>query len=342
VRLLVLNIRLDAGDTALGFTTAWVNALADRVESVDVVTMRTGRIAVRDNVAVHSLEFDRHGAAGRAAAFYRTVVPLARRRRFDACFAHMTPLPAILFAPVGKALGVPTLLWYAHKSVPRQVRAAERVVARVVSSTPEGFRLPRQGKVRHVGQGIDTARFTPPEQPGPEYERTAVSVGRIAPIKHVEGVIAAAGEAGLALELAGGPLTPADREYEVRLRASSPEWVRWAGPVPFDRVPEAYRRGRFFLSLSESGSIDKALLEAMASGCLPLSRNDAFRSVVGGEFPELVPDPGRMGERLAELAALPVAERAALSARLRALVERDHSLDRLADRLVAELEELAR
>jgi glycosyltransferase involved in cell wall biosynthesis len=354
MNLLVFNIRTDVDDTALGFTTAWVNALAARCSRVDLVTMRTGRLALAENVHVHSLDFDRRrGRIARAAAFYRALLAILRRRPVDACFAHMTPLLAVLFAPLARVRRIPVLLWYAHGAVSLTLRLADALVDRAVTSTPAGYRI-SSSKVHHVNQGIDTRRFTFRERPDAAYSRTAVLVGRVAPVKHVDEVIEAIGIArsqgsDLRLEVIGGPITADDEAYVSRLERLVEErglghYVHLRGAVPYSEVPATYHEGLLFPSLSGSGSLDKALLEAMASGCIPLSRNDAFRAYAAERGLEaLVPDAGAAGlaRKMMWAASLPEREVEDLRRRLRALVEQDHGLDALADRLMGHLRELA-
>ena len=45
-RLLVFNLATDADDPLLAFTTVWLNRLAEHYDSVDVITMRAGRLDV--------------------------------------------------------------------------------------------------------------------------------------------------------------------------------------------------------------------------------------------------------------------------------------------------------
>jgi glycosyltransferase involved in cell wall biosynthesis len=98
-----------------------------------------------------------------------------------------------------------------------------------------------------------------------------------------------------------------------------------------------------FLHLS-AGSLDKAILEAMASGCIPVSGNAAFRELAARHgLPWLAPAPGPEGladcvERVLELTD---GDRAEIAERLRRIVEEEHSLGSLIDRLMGHLTELA-
>ena len=359
INLLVFNLAMDADDSALANQTLahsveWVNALARRCDHVSVITMFAGKATVESNVTVHSLgkEHD-FSEPRRLARFYRLVGRVLRERPIDACFAHMAELFAVLFQPVARAKRIPVLLWYAHSSVTPTLRLAHAVVERCVTSTPIGFRL-KSDKLFILGQGIDVGRFAPPVEPGPAYETSAVSVGRITPVKRIDEMLEAltvlrdAHGIDLRLHLVGGPSTIEDREHAAMLRQTSENLgldglVSFEGPLAFNEVPSAYHRGGLFLNLSETGSIDKAILESMASGCVPISRNTSFEAIARDEGLEwLVPGAGP--EALADCIVATLdrlrSSRAETVAQLRGIVVDHHSLDRLADALMEHLEEL--
>jgi glycosyltransferase involved in cell wall biosynthesis len=355
VNLLLFNLAMDADHATLGHTTTWTNALARRVDHVSVITMLAGRVEVEHNVTVHSLgkELGR-SEPSRLVTYYRLVHRVLRERPIDVCFAHMAPLFAALFAPVAKLRRIPTLLWFAHTRVTPTLRLAHSLVDGCVTPTPLSFPLPST-KLAVTGHGIDTQLFKPPAQPAPSYAQTAVSVGRVTPIKHIDemlealAVLRAQRGLGLRLELVGGPATDSDRSYLARLRRTAAELgvddlIRFRGPVPYCEVPALYHAGGLALNLSE-GAMDKAILEGMASGCVPISRNLAFQELARAHGLDwLVPGTGP--HRLAEciLGALDRtrAERPAIVALLRRIVTEEHSLNTLIDRIMAHLLELSR
>jgi glycosyltransferase involved in cell wall biosynthesis len=354
VNVLLFNLRTDAADTALGFTTAWINALAPHCEQIDVVTMYAGQIDVAPNVRVHSIGKEEGlSEPRRLLRFYRIVLSIVREERIDVVFAHMAPLFVVLFAPIAKVRRIPVLLWYAHKSVTRTLKLAHVLADRCVSSTPEGFRL-KSRKVTFIGQGVDTERFVPPQQPSSRYETTALAIGRLTPIKNLEEIVESVAlvralGTDLRLQVVGGPLTEDDFGYEARLRDAAgrhgPGVVDFKGPVPFTRVPEEYREGGMFINLSESGSLDKAILEGMASGCIPICRNDAFRALAAEHgVSELVPGAGpqAVAECVQRVLRMSPAEKEALRARLRDVVADQHSLGALAQEVARHLQQLVR
>lgn len=351
----MFNLAMDVDHTTLGFTTAWVNALARRCAHVSVITMFAGELAVEDNVAVHSLGKERGWSEShRLWVFYRHVAKVLRERQIDACFAHMAPLFATLFAPIAKPTRVPVLLWYAHGSMPKTVRLAHALSDRCVTSTPSAFRLP-SAKLFVIGQGIDTEVFRPPAEVPPDYMRTTISIGRISRTKRIDEMLAALAilraDRGIdaRLEVTGEPLTSLDWEYQRELLRDAEslgvmDAVAFVGAVPYREIPARYHRGAIFLNLSENRSIDKAILESMASGCIPVSRNESFQALAAKEgLQELVPGPGADGvaDCLARMFGRSLSDREALVARLRRIVTREHCLGSLADTLLIHLGELA-
>jgi glycosyltransferase involved in cell wall biosynthesis len=352
LNLLLFNLRTDSADTALGFTTAWINALAPHCNRIHVVTMYAGLVEVAPNVHVHSIGKEAGlSEARRLVRFYRIVLSILRQEQIDVVFAHMAPLFAVLFAPIAKIRRIPVLLWYAHKSVPTMLRVAHALVDECVASTPEGFRLPSR-KVSFIGQGVDTNVFAPPRRIRSGHEMTALAIGRVTPIKNLKEVVEAVAlvrEHGvdLRLRVVGGPLTDGDIAYEARVRRAAEglgSGIDFRGPIPFTRIPDEYRQGGIFINLSGSGSLDKAILESMASGCIPICRNDAFRALAAEHgLSRLVPGDGAaaVAECMLSVIRQPEPDRRALRTQLRRIVVEHHSLDTLAAEVVGHLRGLA-
>ena len=347
MRLLLLNLVTDADSPVQGFTTVWINALARRCEYVDVLTMRGGRIAVAENVRVFSVGKERgYSEPRRLLEFYRLLNRLLLERAYDACFAHMNTLFTILAAPLLKPRGIPVTLWYAHGAVTPKLRLAEKLADQVVTSSPEGFRLP-SSKLTIIGQGIDTNVFTP----AAEYTQrpfTFVSVSRLAPVKRVEVMIEAA-----RLLAQRGDLPPfrlrifgtAEPKYaayqqglhELVARHDLQALVEFAGPVAYADVPAAYQAADVMVNTSQTGSVDKAVLEAMACALPVISANEAFQPILR-KWDDLLlipPDaPDVLAERLRRLMQMSPEARRSLGCALREIVVRDHSLEQLVERLM--------
>jgi glycosyltransferase involved in cell wall biosynthesis len=347
--LLVFNLATDADDPILGFTTGWLRALASRWERVDVVTMRTGRIDLPANVTVHSLGKELgYSEPRRAARFYAILFRLLNRHRYEGCFAHMAPLFAAMAAPLLKARGIRTVLWYAHPAGSLVLRVAEKLVDRVFTTAPETFPY-TSGKVLVTGQGIDTRLFTPAEARSANKRFSVLSVGRIAPVKRLEVLVEALGrirDDGFGAKVTFiGPVLPGDEGYAARLRrriteAGLQRTVKWTGPVPPQAMPNVYRRGDVLVSTTATGSGDKSVLEAMSCGIPVVAANEVFARLVRAVAPEIGRAAGEaqeVADRLREVRALSEKQRRTLGQGLRELVIRHHSLDHFVDQVVVHL-----
>ncbi|MEZ4668203.1 MAG: glycosyltransferase family 4 protein [Anaerolineae bacterium] len=347
-RLLLFNLMTDADDPILGFTTTWINALAAHCEAVDVITMQAGRLNVADNVRIYSVGKEKgYSEARRALVFYWILLRLLSQHQYDACFAHMIQLFAVMGAPLLKIAGVPITLWYAHKATGRMLRLAEKLVDRIVTASPESFRLPTH-KLTVIGHGVDTGFFQPsPPQLESSGQKRLLTVSRISPVKRIETMIAAlkalrdAGVSGVQLKVVGSVSAQdsayADSLHERVRDLNLMEAVTFAGGLTQQAVVQEYQQSDIFVNMSATGSIDKSVLEAMACGLPAITANEAFQPLLARWSDVLLvpPDsPEVLAARLKQVIAMPGAERAELGAELRQLVVEHHSLKQLVDRLL--------
>ena len=358
MNLLFVTQSYDADSTILGVTADWVQALARRCSSVQVLAQQAGRRPpdAPANVTVHSLGKERGAARQRQlgrllATLGQALITAPPGERATAIFVHMVPRYAVLVAPLAKLRRVPLVLWYAQGGVSRELQIAHRLVDRVVSASRRSYPLGAE-RLTVVGHGIDTDRYAPlPSLPRPDDGPLLLSVGRLSPAKDHEMTIEALAvlhaRAGMApppiLRICGAPLYPSDEAYAERLRRRVGELgleqaVLFAGNVPYAAMPAEYRRAAVCLHTSRTGSLDKAALEPLACGVPVVTSNPAVQQELAawGErlsFP--AGDAERLAARVQGVLAWTEGERATATAAMRQLVVRRHSLEQWADRVVA-------
>lgn len=351
MRLLLFNLVTDADDPILGFTTRWVAAIAARVESVDVLTMTAGRLALPANVRVHSLGKERgYGEPRRAVEFYRHLFRLTAGGRIDGCFSHMAPLFSAMAAPVLRARGIPLVTWFAHPSLTTRLKLAHAGSTRMVTSLPAAYPW-RRDKLTVIGQGIDTDLFVPGE--GRRHDvLTVLCAGRLSPVKDHPTLLRAAallrdrGVTDFRVVILGRP-AGSDAGYADALRAQVralglEQVVAFEPPVPMEELVPWYQGCAVHVNLTPAGFGDKVAWEAMACGAPCLVANADFRETLGRHAPDLLfrhGDAEELADRLQDLLGRPAAEREAIGAYLRGQVVRLHSLDQLSGRIVSLLEE---
>lgn len=343
-RLLLFNLRTDADDAVLGFTTHWINALAAHYDAVDVLTMHAGRIAVAPNVRVVSAGRERGVPLPlRIMRFYLLLISWLVRYRYTACFAHMQPLFAALAGPLLTLFGVPLTTWYTHRQRTRQLEAALFMSRRVVTAVPDSFPIPSP-KLRVTGHGIDTDLYTPASHPA--QERLIVQVARLTAIKNQAVLLRAAASLDATIVLVGDVPDGFASDYERELKALVPELglqdrVIFTGAQTPLQVRDWYHRAAVAVNFSPPGLFDKAALEGMACGVPTLVSNPAFDPLLDGDERLKTAWPlndTEITDKLRTLLALPPQERAAMGVCLRRQVMAQHSLAALMTRLVSILE----
>lgn len=353
MNLLMFNLAVDDKHVTLAFGLRWIEALAARFEHIDVITMTAGHYQLPSNVTVWSVGRERgYPEWLRALRFYWLVWRVLRQRRIDVVFTHMIPVFAVLFWPVGLWTGLNNVLWYAHGATPRMLKLAHRLVDRVVSSTPQGFRLP-SNKVSFIGQGIDATRYgNVPRVSDTKFR--ILTVGRLAPSKGLDLLVSALAEwksdVDWHLTIVGDGTSQFEFRYAEGFRQHAqetlgPERVTFTGRLDPDAIVPLLAKSDVFINLSSTGSLDKAMVEAMASGCPVISSNDAFREIAVTEgFPECAIEHSQHGLRaeLGRLSSISSVERQAVGARQAVTARRDHTLAGLAQRLHAILAANAR
>lgn len=348
LRLLVFNLVTDADHQVLAFTTDWLNALAPYCSVLDVVTMQAGRLAVAPPVRVFSVGRERGlSEPQRAANFYAILRRLLREQTYDACFAHMMPLFAVMGAPLLRAKRIPITTWYTHRQRTLTLRLATRISRHLVTAAPDSFPLVTP-KLRVLGHGIDAGFFTPPSDERSRQPRRIVQVARLSPIKHQHVLLEAAQPLDCEIVLVGDTAEGHSSDYQAQLRQqvatlNMSERVTFTGRQTPEQVRDWLRSATVAINLSPPGLFDKAALEAMACGTPTVVSSAAFHELTGPQSPLLVlpapTDVAGLRERLTTLLALSPAQRQTIGARLRSGVVAGHSLSVLVEKLVAVLRE---
>jgi glycosyltransferase involved in cell wall biosynthesis len=277
MRLLIITQKVDKNDSNLGFFHRWIEEFAKHCSRVEVICLGKGEYKLPLNVNVHSLgkEVD-SGRVLRLLRFLRLINSLS----YDAVFVHMNPEYVIAGGIIWKMLGKKVALWYTHKNVDLKLRLAEKLASVVLSASKESFRL-GSNKLIITGHGIDTDFFCP--DPAVEKEKIVLTVGRITASKHIQEIIDSI-PAGYELQIAGIPVTEEDEIYRRSLKGSA----TFLGAVKYEDLPELYRRASLFINKSSTGSMDKAVLEALACGTKIETTNEAYAKMPDNDGREWV------------------------------------------------------
>ena len=267
MRLLIVTQTVDTEDPVLGFFVCWIEEFSKYTERIEVICLKEGKYELPANVRVHSLGKER-GRANRSAYAWRFLSLSWRLRHdYDAVFVHMNPEYVVLGGPLWRLWDKRIALWYTHKSVNLKLRVAAIFANVIFTASKESFRL-QSKKVRVMGHGIDTDFFSP--APFVRRGDWALSAGRLMPSKRHDLAIQRAAEEGRVLRIAGeGPERARLEALAQKLHAT----VQFLGALTQAQLRDEYRTAAQFIHTSETGSLDKVVLEAIACG-LPIVTND--------------------------------------------------------------------
>lgn len=344
--LLVITQKVDANDDLLGFFVGWLREFSRQFESVSVITLAKGEYDLPPNVRVYSLGKEKNTSKFiRLITFYRLLVTLVPNS--NGIFAHMSPVFAVASWPVAALFRKRVILWYLHRSLTGRLKVAEKLCYKIVTADKESLTL-KSSKVVEVGHGIDADLFRTGRdwQKNPLHNWTIISVGRLSPIKNYETLFRAVRtlkDWGLAVKahIVGQPVMAKDFEYRrylesLREQLDLEDVVWFDGLIIYPRMPQQYRSADIAVNLTPKGGLDKAMLEAMAAGCLALTSNEAFGKLLGPHAGRLIfkhGDPKDLAEKITALARLPADEQGIISDFLVQAVNKEHTTAQVVDKI---------
>ncbi|HEY4511362.1 MAG TPA: glycosyltransferase family 4 protein [Candidatus Paceibacterota bacterium] len=351
MKLLFITQKMDMHDDVLGFVHRWVEEFSKKVERVEVICLYEGEHQLPENVQVHSLGKERAvnfelRITKRIKYTWRFLRHIVRKRNsYDAVFVHMNQMYVLLGAPFWMLMGKKVFLWYAHGHTPFTLRIAALFSRSIFTSTASGCRL-RSGKIRVVGQGIDTDYFRPREVTSASRSRL-IMVGRLSPVKDHPTLLKAASRIKnampLSLSIVGAAGVPEQVAYERSLKTMITSLglegvVTMHGKVEYRNMLPYLHASDMFINTSLTGSLDKAGLEAMAAAMPVVTCNEAYKAVLGKYLPLLFFEKGDyegLSRAILTLYALPPSEWSALRQDMREIVVRCHGVERFAEKITS-------
>ena len=280
MKLLIITQVVDTEDSYLGFFVRWIEEFAKHVEQVEVICLKEGKHSLPANVRVHSLGKETGVSRVKYVLnFYRYIWNL--RHDYAAVFVHMNSEYIVLGGLLWRLWGKRIALWYTHKSINLKLRIAAAFADIIFTASKESFRL-RTKKLHVMGHGIDTDFFSP--DASIVRGDWILSVGRLMKSKRHDLAIRRAVEEGKELRIAGeGP----ERRHLETLGRELGARVQFLGALTQLQLRDEYRKAGSLIHTSETGSLDKVVLEALACG-LPVRTNDLALKSLENAGPEYV------------------------------------------------------
>ena len=351
MKLLILTQKVDKNDPILGFFHRWTEEFSKHVEHIHIIALEVGEYDLPENVSVHSLGKEKLKAKSYKLKpfaklkyiwrFYKYIFKF--RKEYDSVFIHMNQIYVILGGLFWRLWNKKISLWYTHKSTPLTLRLAEKITNTIFTASEESFRLNSE-KVKIMGHGIDINKFTPDSKLKDENIFNILSVGRLSPSKKHELIINSLTTirdkiGDFKLSIVGDTVLEAEKTYKEDLKKLVKEQkmadrIDFVGSVPPVEVIEYYQKAKVFVNVSETGSLDKVVLEAMACGCIPVVSNEAFKEILFDKG--LFADGSLLSisEKIKKVYNMDERQRQFLANDLRKIVVERHGLENLVNNLI--------
>lgn len=354
LKILVITQKVDQKDAILGFFCGWLNALAKRLDRLYVLTLERGNADLPKNTELYSLAA-KERESNRLVRLIKLGYLLAKiisKEKIDLVFIHMCPEYVFLAYPFTKIAKVPLVMWYAHSQVNGRLKLAHLLVDKIITPSRESFRVQNK-KTIITGHGIDVGKF---KAQNSEFEindgrkKIILSVGRLSPIKDYPTLIRAADILinqrhikDIRFQIVGGVPVKSQNRYFNFLKNlvkshNLEDYVEFTGEVSYACIEDYYQNCDLLVSTSNTGSLDKAVLEAMACQKLVLTSNEAFTDLLKNYSPILLFDknnPHSLAEKITSILEMDRNSRGSLTMNLREIVARNHNLNQLMDNLLS-------
>lgn len=347
----MITRKIDHADALAGFAYGWVDKIARELKNIDsdaklyCICVERGDISgLPDNVEIYSLGKEvgvsRFGRFIEFQKYALKIVP-----KVQGIFCHMNPEYTINIWPYAKMYGKKIVSWYTHGTITWKLKLLVKMANVILTASPESFPIPSK-KVLATGHGIDTDLFHPKWKDYPDDAPFHIlTVGRISPTKDLESLIKAidslddGGEKNLIVKIVGEPGLPEHQSYfdnlKQMVRAMDLEKIiEFVGPIPNKEVVGYYQDADVFINLSKTGSVDKAVLEAMACGCTVITSNKAFKGIVPDNLIIEKDQPKELAKKLFQIKNLTRQNKEKIRRELREEVLKKHNLGSLAQCIV--------
>ena len=287
MNLLIITQKVNKNDSNLGFFHSWILEFSRYCQKLTVICLEKGEYDLLNNVKVLSLGKEHNYSKLKYIVnFYKYI--WQERKNYDAVFVHMNVeyivLGGLLWRMLNKKIG----LWYMHKSVTSKLKLAEKLVDIIFTGSKDSFRL-KTKKLEILHHGIDSNLFSFKSR-NINNPLKLLTVGRISKSKNIDLMIDLMvdlkNKIGVEpeLKIIGSPIYDVDKIYldflKNKVKKVGLHNISFVGVVANTKLPPFYQEADIFLNFSDTGSVDKTVLEAMSCGSLVLVSNEAFKDIL--------------------------------------------------------------
>jgi len=333
----------------------WFRGIARESERCRIICLQKGEYDA-DEQNLEILSLGKEEGVWRFTYLYRLykyTLSLFLKGEVDVLFVHMNEIYIWLLWPVTFLFRIPIVWWKAHGHLSKKSRKAIRLVRAIVTSSETGFPIDTP-KRRILSQGIDTDIFAQ-KKVYSERVHELVSVSRISRIKHLEDLVDAmnvlVNEQGLDLHcnILGSAKDEDGELYLGEMKSLVEKYhlekaITFVGAVRHEEVRAYYQRADIMVNTSNTRSLDKTVLEAMATGLMVVNSNIGFKEILA-PFAHTQFEQGNVGQlasHVQAIAHMSPADRKGVGSRLRQVVIDEHNVNALIRKITVVLREVSK
>jgi len=350
MKLLIITQVVDIDDSVLGFMHNWLEELAKRYKKLTVICLKKGKVNLPDNVKILSLGKEKSQSRIKYILnFYKYI--WQTRKEYNKVLVHMNKEYVLLGGLFWRLGNKKTHLWYNHVKGNFLSTIAGLLSNRIFFTSPFSY-FSKWKKARQMPVGINTEIFKKNDNIQ-KNNNSILCLGRISPIKNVDVLIKAVellDETGaeFKLSIVGEP-GENDDIYFQKIKEMSSELekkgkIEFLGKVENYKTPERYNRSEIYVNMTNSGSLDKTTLEAMACGSLALVCNKSFENIFPEDWHEYLifeeNNEQDLADKITQLIKLAKEKKASIMRKSREIVSKRHNLDKLIKEIDNSLREL--
>jgi len=293
-KILILNIATDSKDTSLGFVLSWLNEFSKNYQEVDVITLNKGHTsALNDNINIYEINKNKSKLFG-VSNFYKTIILLTKRNKYEYCFSHMSAIMMLASYPVLLMRKLTSIFWYTHAGPKNLFNKlilfkATLLASKIITASENSFPL-KSKKVTPIGHAIDYKTFY--KKIDSFSKKDFSFVCRISKskkiVESIDCFLNSIASESRSILIIGGPLTNEDKIYYEHLlnKYKNNNNVSFIGPVSHSELVKYLKNVSFHINNTDKGFYDKSVLETSVNGIINFYKNTDYDKNIPSEFQE--------------------------------------------------------
>lgn len=294
--LFLFNLEVDSQSRVLAAGLDWIVAFSEHCHKVFVFSTHVGEYKLPNNVTV--IELSGPGFLAKFRWFINSTRALFMYLRTGGekiVFHHMSQYTVIFPGIFLKIFGARQGLWYAHAAKGITLYLAEKISSKTFTSAKGAFPLFSK-KLTLLGQGVSTSKFSLAFQENIDSKREGIfSLGRINSVKNLEKLLEIMPAKHVnRIEFMG---RCEDKNYKLMIENLAKEKelnLVINDSKSYNEIPLYLTKWSYYYCGTNT-AVDKAAIEAAASGCIIISTNKNVLKLTGmddiyNNFDLLVPE----------------------------------------------------